>query len=94
MGPLGHCHTFSVLTVMVWDRWDTLTILVYLELWYGTAGKPSFLKSSYRNDIVLLGNPHSFSVLTFMLWDRWETSHICCTYSYAMGPLAHPAILV
>jgi hypothetical protein len=73
MGPLGHPHTFSVLTVMVLDLWDTLTLLVYLQLCYGTSGKLSHFHCTYSYGMGPLGHPNTFIVLTVIVWDLWDT---------------------
>jgi hypothetical protein len=73
MGPLEHPHTLSILTVMIWDLWGTLTFSVYLQLLYGAAGTPSHFYLTYGYAMGPLEHPLTFSVLTIMLWDRLNT---------------------
>jgi hypothetical protein len=73
MGPLEHPHTFSVLRVMIWNRWITLKLLEYLQLLNGTAGISSHFLFNYSYGNGPLEHPQTFSVLRVMLWDRWNT---------------------
>jgi hypothetical protein len=91
MGPLEHPHPFSVLTVIVWDRLNTLTLLVYLQLCYGASGTTSHFLCAYRYGMGPLRHAHTFSVLRVMLWDRWNTLTLLVYLQLCYGTAGTPS---